>query len=213
MHLKKRNTKNAHSNYRATKWPNNQTTFFFFSSLLEWIFFPSGQTFVFDDIFSSSSSVFPKTFTTTSVCPVHLDTLSSLKCRRSTENHLHDLLLPRRSVLLFDNQTTLISYPFWNIWYLLTIHLCSSSQSTSNMSKWSNSWNHSNDNRNFNILNAVFVRTTWKYILVTSFSFVNSWVRKNHCRTCTDFLVNASSSYDFALDWVTQTSTECVTFR
>ena len=30
---------------------------------------------------------------------------------------------------------------------------------------------------------------------------------------CTDFLVNASSSYDFALDWVTYTSTECVTLR
>ena len=30
---------------------------------------------------------------------------------------------------------------------------------------------------------------------------------------CTDFLVNVSSSYDFALDWVTQTSAECVTFQ
>ena len=56
-----------------------------------------------------------------------------------------------------------------------------------------------------------YVRS-WKYKWVTSFSFVDSWVRKNHCRTCTDFLVNASSSYDFALDWVTQTSAECVTF-
>ena len=52
----------------------------------------------------------------------------------------------------------------------------------------------------------------------TSFSFVISWVWKITVERvkmffCTDFLVNKSSSYDLALDWVTYTSTECVTFR
>ena len=177
--------------------------------------------------FSSSSSPFPRTFVTTSSCPVILDTLSFLMYRKSIENHLHDPLLSRRSVLPFDHQTTLISFPFRNIWYLLP---CSGKISTFSYTcavHHSQHLPYQSDQIRGSIRTTIgtimfwmlcsYIRP-WKYKWRTSFSFVISWVWKITVERvkmffCTDFLVNVSSSYDFALDWVTQTSGECVTFR
>ena len=52
---------------QTTKQSNN--FFFPFSFGLD-VFVPADKLLVFDDIFSSSSSPFPRTFVTTSVCPV-----------------------------------------------------------------------------------------------------------------------------------------------
>ena len=179
-------------NERANDQTIKQHFFFQFSFGLD-VFVQADKLLVFDDIFSSSSSPFPRTFVTTSVCPVILDTLSFLKYRKSIENHLHDPLLPRRSVLLFDHQTTLISYLFRNIWYLLP---CSGKISTFSYTCAVHRSQHlpcQSDQIRGSIRTLIgtiifwmlcsYVRP-WKYKWGTSFSFVISWVWKNHCRTC-----------------------------
>ena len=52
-----------------------------------------------------------------------------------------------------------------------------------------------------------------RHSLLWSLEFEKITVERVKMFFCTDFLVNKSSSYDFALDWVTQTSGECVTLR